>query len=472
MVEDVHFTDFRYDTVVFTPDRLISLTSTIPTSAHTMLGLNGYRIVQEIHSGVKSLVYRGYREGDQQPAIVKLLKSEYPTLEEVTRLRNEYKIAQPLDSPSITKVYSLENYRNSFALILEDFGGSSLDQLLTNLTLPLTEVLRIAIVLIDALDYLHRHSIIHKDIKPGNIIINSTTGEVKLTDFSISSRLQQENQSVSNPSELAGTLAYLSPEQTGRMNRSVDYRSDYYSLGITLYQMLAGQLPFVTEDPMELIHCHLAKQPLPLCEIREVPQVISDIVMKLLAKTAEERYQSAAGLKFDLETCLNQLLATGGTIAPFAIATRDKGSQLLIPQKLYGREQEVIELLAAFERISQSSVTPTPLSKGDLEEEKSTLTPPLPRGAGGVQSYASEESSVTPPLRTPNHLSKGALEQEESTVTPPLPRGGGGCRGRGRGGSGVGCRGGRGGRGGGGGRRGGGWRGRRGRGGPGGGGGG
>ena len=352
-----------------------------------MLGLNGYRIVQEIHSGVKSLVYRGYRQGDQQPAIVKLLKSEYPTLEEVTRLRNEYKIAQPLDCPSITKVYSLENYRNSFALILEDFGGSSLDQLLTNPTLPVTEILRIAIVLIDALDYLHRHSIIHKDIKPANIIINSTTGEVKLTDFSISSRLQQENQSVSNPSELAGTLAYLSPEQTGRMNRSVDYRSDYYSLGITLYQMLAGQLPFVTEDPMELIHCHLAKQPLPICELREVPQVISDIVMKLLAKTAEERYQSAAGLRFDLETCLNQLLATG-TIAHFALATRDKGSQLLIPQKLYGREQEVIELLAAFERISQSSVTPNPLSKGALEQEESTLTPPLPRGAGGAQSHA------------------------------------------------------------------------------------
>jgi predicted ATPase/serine phosphatase RsbU (regulator of sigma subunit)/tRNA A-37 threonylcarbamoyl transferase component Bud32 len=410
-----------------------------------MIGLNGYRIVQEIHNGVKSLVYRGYREDNQQPAIIKLLKSEYPTLEEVTRLRNEYKIAQPLDCPSITKVYSLENYRNSFALILEDFGGSSLDQLLTHQTLPVTEVLRIAIALIDALDYLHCHSIIHKDIKPANIIINSTTGEVKLTDFSISSRLQQENQSVSNPSELAGTLAYLSPEQTGRMNRSVDYRSDYYSLGMTLYQMLAGQLPFVTEDPMELIHCHLAKQPLPLCEIREVPQVISDIVMKLLAKTAEERYQSAAGLKFDLETCLNQLLATG-TIAPFVIATRDKGSQLLIPQKLYGREQEVIELLAAFERISQSSVTPNPLSKGALEEEESTLTPPLPRGAGGVQSEeptltppltrgaggvqsdASEESSVTPPQRTPNPLSKGALEEEEPTLTPPLRRGAGGVQ--------------------------------------------
>ncbi|MEG4121181.1 AAA family ATPase [Microcoleus sp. N9_B4] len=328
-----------------------------------MLGLNGYRIVQELHSGVKSLVYRGYREADQQPVIVKLLKSEYPTLEEVTRLRNEYKIAQPLDSSSITKVYSLENYRNSFALILEDFGGSSLDQLLTNQTFPLTEVLRIASVLIDALDYLHRHSIIHKDIKPGNIIINSTTGEVKLTDFSISSRLQQENQSVSNPSELAGTLAYLSPEQTGRMNRSVDYRTDYYSLGVTLYELLAGQLPFATVEPMELIHCHLAKQPLPLCEIREIPQVISDIVMKLLAKTAEERYQSAAGLKFDLESCLNQLLATG-TIAPFAIATRDKGSQLLIPQKLYGREQEVIELLAAFERISRGGA-PVPAPNAD-----------------------------------------------------------------------------------------------------------
>ncbi|MBW4495515.1 MAG: AAA family ATPase [Oscillatoria princeps RMCB-10] len=316
-----------------------------------MLALSGYKIAEEIQRGVGTVIYRGIRERDGKPVIVKVLQSEYPTLEEITRLRQEYNIAHPLDCPGIVKAYSLEKYRNGFALILEDFGGQSLKQAMAGIKFKVREVLRLAIFLTETLRELHKIPIIHKDIKPSNIILKPETGEVKITDFSIASRLSVENPRISNPSLIEGTLAYMSPEQTGRMNRSVDCRSDFYSLGVTLYEMLTGQLPCPATDPMELVHCHIAKMPVPPCEVGEIPQAVSDIVMKLLAKTAEDRYQSALGLKVDLETCLVQL-QSAGKIENFAPGRYDRGSQLLIPQKLYGREREVRTLMDAFERVA------------------------------------------------------------------------------------------------------------------------
>ncbi|WP_250635678.1 ATP-binding protein [Nostoc piscinale] len=163
-----------------------------------------------------------------------------------------------------------------------------------------------------------------------------------------------EKPTISNPNLLEGTLAYIAPEQTGRMNRAIDYRSDFYSLGVTLYEMLTGTLPFTNHDPLELVHCHIAKQPIPPKEYQQIPQAVSDIVMKLLAKNAEDRYQSPEGLKFDLETCLRQL-QTSGDIKDFTPGQRDRGNQLLIPQKLYGRETEVSTLMDAFWRVSQGA---------------------------------------------------------------------------------------------------------------------
>ncbi|OCQ95057.1 guanylate cyclase [Nostoc sp. MBR 210] len=319
-----------------------------------MIQIAGYDILDKIHEGTATVVYRGRKKRQQQPVIIKLFKSEYPTLEEITCLRHEYRILKDFVSERVVKAYKLEKYQNAFALILEDFGGQALSQILISKQLTVTECLQIAIALAETLIDLEKAAIIHKDIKPSNIIINVESEQVKLTDFGLSSRLFLEKPTIGNPNLLEGTLAYIAPEQTGRMNRSIDYRSDFYSLGVTLYEMLTGKLPFTNHDPLELVHCHIAKKPIPPKQYQHIPQAVSDIVMKLLAKNAEDRYQSPEGLKFDLETCLRQLQA-GGDIKDFTPGQRDRGNQLLIPQKLYGRETEVSTLMDAFWRVSQGA---------------------------------------------------------------------------------------------------------------------
>ncbi|MFE1747703.1 ATP-binding protein [Coleofasciculus sp. H7-2] len=318
------------------------------------INLTGYQLFPlPLHEGVKTVIYRGTREAELTSVSVKALKAEYPTLEEITRLRHEYKILLPLDIEGVVKSLALENYNNGLALVLEYFDGESLEKFITPpLKTDLNQFLLIAIQLADTIAALHKNQIIHKDIKPHNILINPKTGQVKITDFSISSRLSRETQTQGNPNLLEGTLAYMSPEQTGRMNRSIDYRTDFYSLGVTFYEMLTGNLPFSSTDPLELVHCHIAKQPASPNQLNpEIPASISAIVMKLLSKNAEDRYQSAEGLKVDLEECLLQL-QTNGKIEYFLPGQRDKSGQLLIPQKLYGRETEVTTLMDAFDRVS------------------------------------------------------------------------------------------------------------------------
>jgi len=320
-----------------------------------MLTFPGYQLGKPINSGINTLIYRGIRERDRQPTIIKTLKAESPTIEQLARLKHEYQIAANLDAEGIVKVYSLESYQNRLALILEDFGGKSLREILNSSASPLElkSFLKIAIKLAEALSFLHQNQIIHKDIKPGNIIINPHAEKIKITDFSIASRLTKEDAQITNPANFEGTLAYMSPEQTGRMNRSIDYHTDFYSLGVTFYEMLTGDIPFKGNDPMEIVHSHIAKQPLPPQLLNpKIPATISEVVMKLLEKNAEDRYQTAGGLKVDLETCLDQL-EEKGAIAYFPPGQLDQTSQLVIPQKLYGRDAEVTELLAAFERVSQ-----------------------------------------------------------------------------------------------------------------------
>ena len=317
-----------------------------------MLIFPGYEIRKKIYSGAKSVVYRAIDKKEQRSVIIKLPKARYPSLKELNALRREYEILKNLDHRGIVKAYKLEKYQHSVALILEDFGGQSLWEFLRDAQLSYQDFLLITISLTDTLIYLHQVPIIHKDIKPENIIINPESESVKLTDFSIADRPELENQPSDFSDLLTGTLAYISPEQTGRMNRRVDYRSDFYSLGVTCYQMLVGKLPFTTTDPMELVYSHLAKQPIPPVEVNEdIPAALSDIVMKLLAKNAEDRYQSGQGLKADLEICLAQLKKTG-KITNFKPGKLDRASQLIIPQKLYGRSSEVATLIKSFERAS------------------------------------------------------------------------------------------------------------------------
>jgi serine/threonine protein kinase len=332
------------------------------------MNIAGYTVLEVIYEGTNTVIYSASKEPEHNSVIIKTLKAEFPTIEELTRLRHEFKILQPLDIDGILKPIGLESYQNGLALILPDFKGEALTSFLSAQALELSQFLQISIQLVSTLAQLHQNNIIHKDIKPHNILINSTTGQVKIIDFSIASRLSRESQTINNPNLLVretfsmdvasvqdigvGTLAYMAPEQTGRMNRAIDYRTDFYALGVTFYEMLTGQLPCQTTDSLELIHCHIAKTPIPPEELNPaIPLVISDIVMKLLAKTAEDRYQSALGLKADLEACL-RMLQTSGEIAHFKVGELDLFSQFSIPQKLYGREQEVDRLMDAFDRVS------------------------------------------------------------------------------------------------------------------------
>lgn len=313
----------------------------------------GYELVEQLYCGSRTLVYRAIREIDQLPVVIKLLNRDYPSFSELLQFRNQYTIAKNLRLPGVVEPYNLESYRHSYALVMEDFGGISLRDYGQDASLTLAEILEIAIQITDILDGLYRNRVIHKDIKPANVLIHPKTKQVKLIDFSIASLLPRETQEIQNPNDLEGTLAYISPEQTGRMNRGIDYRTDFYSLGATFYELLTGKLPFECDDPMELVYCHIAKQPSTI-NSQEIPQVVSDLVMKLMAKNAEQRYQSALGLKHDLERCLQQYQETG-KIETFELGMRDVCDRFLIPEKLYGREREIQQLLAAFERVAQGN---------------------------------------------------------------------------------------------------------------------
>ncbi|MBC8231578.1 AAA family ATPase [bacterium] len=312
-----------------------------------------YEITETIGEEEHTVIYRCRCVRDDEPLLVKVLKTEYPSLTDLAKLRHEYEITKNLNIEGVVKPYGMEKYRNGLMLILEDFGAETLKARIASSNLELVDFLRLGIQLADILAGLQQSNIIHKNINPHSIFINPNTQQVKITDFGIASRLSWENQKIMSPNQLEGTLAYMSPEQTGRMNRAIDYRTDFYALGVTFYEMLTRQLPFQATEPLELVHSHIAKTPVSPHELNpDIPPCVSGIVLKLLSKTAEGRYQSAYGIKADLEKCLASL-ENEGIIDSFILGELDVSEKLQIPQKLYGRAQEIALLMSAFDRASQ-----------------------------------------------------------------------------------------------------------------------
>jgi len=315
--------------------------------------LSGYDISEVLYEGAKSLVYRGVRQSDQLPVIIKLLKRTLPSHNELLSFRHQYSLLKDIHLDGVVPTLALESWQEKLALIMPDNQSQDLKLYSNDSPLNIEDFLDIASKIAVILQQLHQLNITHKDIKPSNIIIQPDTQQVALIDFSIASQLNSENQMLQTPDALSGTLSYLSPEQTGRMNRGVDYRSDFYSLGVTFYELLSGQLPFYSEDAMELVHSHLARQAQSLLQLRsDIPPVINEIVQKLMAKNAEDRYQSGSGLLADLQRC-QQSWQQKGEIAPFTLGQTDVAQQFQLSEKLYGRFNEVKMLLNSFEQVCE-----------------------------------------------------------------------------------------------------------------------
>ena len=339
-------------------------------------GSNGIGALQVLREDGGAALCRGWRndaDGRRNDVFVVLPASEQPTPATLDRLAHEYSLKDELDGAWAVRPLELLRDRGRTVLLLEDPGGELLDGLL-GAPLEIEHFLRLAIGVAAAVGKMHQRGLIHKDIKPANILVDAAGGgAVRLTGFGTASRLPRERQPPGPPEFIAGTLAYMAPEQTGRMNRSVNSRSDLYSLGVTFYEMLTGSPPFAASDPMEWVHWHIARQADPPGERASgIPDALSAIVMKLLAKTAEERYQTAAGVEADLRRCLSEW-RSHGRIEAFAVGAHDASDRLLVTEELYGREREIGALLAAFDRVATQGAPELVLVSGYSGVGKSSV---------------------------------------------------------------------------------------------------
>ncbi len=323
-----------------------------PSRASGAPSLPGYRLEALLHVGRHSAVWRGQRE-DGTPVVVKFHGDRVPTDRQVAGRRRAFELGRELGGAHVVGHLDLVPHGGGLVIVTEDFGGASLDRRLERGAVPVREALDIALAIVDGVWHLHRHGVIHKDLKPANVVRNERTGVVKLIDLGLASRLSSEQ--AADGAFHGGTLAYLAPEQTGRTNRAVDARTDLYALGVTLYELLCGHPPFRETDPREIIHAHIAREPPPLHErVPGLPLQVSRVVHRLLAKDPADRYQSAVGLRHDLVRCIEDLEA--GRDAPFELGERDVSPVFRVPDALYGRGEERAALLAAFARSARGAV--------------------------------------------------------------------------------------------------------------------
>ncbi|MDY6937616.1 MAG: AAA family ATPase [Cyanobacteriota bacterium] len=387
--------------------------------------LPGYQISYLVYESTTSFIYQGYREQDERPVVLKVLKPDYCNSIELERYQREYSITRRLDFEGVIEAYTLEKYQNTLVMVLEDFGGKSLKDLIKEREFTLSEFLTIAIQIAEILGQVHSASVIHKDINPSNILLSPESGQVKIIDFGISTGINRDRLPALNPQGLEGTLPYMSPEQTGRTNRTIDYRTDFYSLGVTFYELLTRTLPFKYKDAMELVHAHLAIAPTPPHQVRpELPQAVSEIVMKMLQKTPEDRYQSAWGIQADLVLCLMQLEATG-LIEDLVPGENDVTQHFHIPSGLYGREREVDTLMAAFDRIAASTTgsetalwenAATRPARALLPTARPTTEVMLVSGYSGMGKSALVTSMYRPVGQRQGYFISGRFEQLQQHI--------------------------------------------------------
>ncbi len=311
-----------------------------------------YEVTGTLHENQRTWVCRALSLKTRDPAILKILKAQAATKQELARFRREYEILCKASVAGVPRVYGLEEFHGGLVMALVDIGGASLDHLVPGAVLPLGEFLNLAIGLAATLDELHHLRIIHQAICPAHIVLNRENGQFHLVGFGSADEFPELNVTFHTAlARFERNLAYISPEQTGRMNRAVEYRTDFYSLGVTFYQLLTGRLPFEADDTLGLVHCHIAANPTPPHEVDpSLPETLSRIVLKLMAKMAGDRYQSAAGLRADLERC-RQELSEDGSICNFELGQQDFTDHLRVPQKLYGRDQQLTQLLRGFDRV-------------------------------------------------------------------------------------------------------------------------
>jgi PAS domain S-box-containing protein len=385
-----------------------------------MIFIPGYKTNELLHQSERTLVYRGERQRDRQPVIVKIPRADSPNAWlNISRITHEYAIGKNLSTPGLINIYEIcQTNQGMPALILEDFGGESLANFLVDHPLSCLDFLTLAIKLAESLENLQKAQIIHQNIHPGNILINPISKIIKLIDFTQASRADQLPGHVNNLRNFrweSANLPYISPEQTGRMNRGIDYRTDLYSLGVTFYQMLTGNLPFQANEPLEWIYCHIAKTPQPLGNLRlqnqAIPQSLSNIVLKLLAKNAEDRYQTIQGLKADLENCLDQLIFTG-SVENFLLGQQDIAEQFQIPQKLYGREKELATLITILNQVN--SADNSAIEAGEKKSRSAQLI--LISGYSGIGKSALVREIHQPIVANRGYFIGGKFDQYQRNI--------------------------------------------------------